>query len=115
MATELRERLPESLRVRWDRLAELAGLVSSFIPRENDSSLETMALERSALLHEFCDALDALDNPALREETVRALLADNDSLLEIGGRALSLAAGQSVAGVRQRRAITAYGAQENSL
>ena len=73
-----------------------------------------MALERSALLREFCEALDALDQPALREEAVRALLADNDSLLEIGERELSLAAGESAAGVRQRRAITAYGAQENA-
>lgn len=115
MATELRERLPESLRVQWDRLAELAGLVSSFIPRENDSSLETMALERSDLLPKFCAALDALDNPALREEAVRALLAGNGTLLEIGERELSLAARQSAAGVRQRRAITAYGAQENTV
>lgn len=115
MDTELRDRLPEPLRAIWDRLGELAGLTSSLIPESGDAAtLEAVALERSARLREFCSVLEGMDDTTLREDAVRALLADNDSLLEIGEQERSLAADRSAAGVRQRRAITAYGAQDKT-
>ena len=113
MDQDLRERLPQKLLPFWDRLASLDVAIMEGIQDSAGGDVGAFAETRSVLLRSLCESLEGIEDTALREETLQALVRRNANLLALGSEALADAAVQSAAGAHQRRAITAYGAQES--
>lgn len=116
MDPALRARLPAAALPWWDRIAALDALIRVALdPQAEATGLDALAIERLECIERFCAAFPLEPGTAtLRAEALRALLSGNAALVEASGDALGLAAGNSVESARQRRAISAYHAQDDS-
>ena len=115
MEHEHRASLPEPVRSLWERLKALDDGIASQLEAESPTDENRVAEDRSDALRRLCEEIAKLPDIRLREQLLTTLLQGNTRLYARGVQALSDAGAQSAAGVLQRRAIKAYGVQDDAV
>jgi hypothetical protein len=108
-AAGLRAALPATLRAQWDDIAAIDARLGAALAGATAADVAELGAERARRIEAFFSAFPVeTATAALRTDTLRHLLAVNDTLAAAARRELVAASEVATTARHQRKAISAY-------